>query len=80
MKPADYNRNDIANHQAWNNIESIINHLAKSHSKNIQVDFMIKYISIKLNDDFNNKNVVILSEKHIDEQGKYNQRINLSNS
>ena len=80
MKSINYIQNDIINYHIWNNIEFIINHFIKFYSKNIQINFIIKYISIKFNNDFSNKNIMILREKYINELDKYNQRINLSNS
>ena len=43
MKKEDYFKNEINEAKDWSDIESLVNHLAKSLSKNIQVDFIIEY-------------------------------------
>jgi len=43
MKPKDYITNDVLEPLDWYDVESIMNHLARSLSKGIHVDFTIKY-------------------------------------
>ena len=43
MKQADYITCDVNEPEDWCKVESIVNHLAKSLSKGIRVDFVIKY-------------------------------------
>ena len=43
MKPAEYITNDVNEPRDWSYMESVVNHLAKSLSKGIRVDLVIKY-------------------------------------
>ena len=43
MKKEDYFRNEVNEPKDWNDVESLVNHLAKSLSKGIRVDFTIEY-------------------------------------
>jgi len=43
MKPAEYITNDVNEPRDWSYVESVVNHLAKSLSKGICVDLVIKY-------------------------------------
>ena len=43
MKKKNYFKNEVNESKNWNNIESLVNYLIKSLSKNIQVDFIIEY-------------------------------------
>ena len=52
MKPADYVTNDVNEPKDWYNVESVVNHLAKSLSKGIRVDLVIKYRAKRLVKEF----------------------------
>ena len=40
---------------------------------------MIKYVSVKLNNDLDDENVVVLREEQVAEQVKHGRRVNLPN-
>ena len=43
MKKEDYFKNEVSEPKDWSDVESLVDHLAKSLSKGIRVDFTIEY-------------------------------------
>jgi len=53
MKHAGYITWDVNEPDDWRNVESVVNHLARSLSKGIRVDFVIKYNAKRPAKEFN---------------------------
>ena len=63
MKKKDYFKNEISELKDWNDVESLVNHLVKSLSKNIQVDFTIEYHVKIVESSFSEENELNLSDE-----------------
>ena len=75
MKKKDYFKNEINESKNWNDVESLVNHLTKSLSKNIQVDFTIEYHIRIVEFSSSEENELNLSDEDTSSCVKYTYKI-----
>ena len=65
MKKKDYFKNEVNESKDWSDVESLVNHLAKSLSKGIWVDFTIEYHARVVESSFSEENELNLSDEDV---------------
>ncbi len=74
MKKKDYFRNEVNEPKDWCDVESLVNHLAKSLSKGIRVDFIIEY-DARIVKSSEEENELDLSDEDAPPPAKYLRKI-----
>ena len=75
MKKEDYFKNEVSESMDWNDVESLVNHLAKSLSKDIQVDFTIEYHVRVVESSSSEENELNLSDEDASSCAKHAHKI-----
>ena len=77
MKRADIMETLVPDYHAWNDVESVVNHLASSKSKGIRVDLTLKFIAVNV-DNGVNTDEEDLDDGVVVQLAKRGRKVNLS--
>ena len=75
MKKKDYFKNEVNESKNWNDVESLVNYLIKSLSKDIRVDFTIDYHVRVVESSSSEENELNLSDEDTSSCAKHVHKI-----